>query len=104
LIGPGTINTLPMTTLDAYRDHGKPELRLEYNLESAQLVFSHLRTLGIDIDAITQQLETEGLKKFNGPFDELLRSLATRGGMQAATETQRSIFHHRAITGVAEKL
>lgn len=78
LIGPETINTLPKETLDAYRDHGQPEARLEQGLKHAEQVFRHLPNLGINIDEITQQLEDEGIDKFVKPFDQLLESLEER--------------------------
>lgn len=75
LIGPETVNTVPMETLDAYRDHGHPEARLEQGLDEAERAFRDLAELGIDIDAVTQQLENEGVDKFVKPFDELLQTL-----------------------------
>ncbi|MHB8629823.1 MAG: transaldolase [Aggregatilineales bacterium] len=76
IIGPDTINTLPIETLDAYRDHGKPEARLEQDAEHAAWILQQLPALGIDLDKITQQLENEGAEKFNKPFDKLMDSLA----------------------------
>ena len=75
LIGPETVNTLPPATLDAYRDHGHPTKSLEDGLERAEEVFLFLPEIGIDIDAVTQQLEDEGLEKFSKPFDNLLDAL-----------------------------
>jgi transaldolase len=75
LIGPETINTMPMETLDAYRDHGKPQARLDHDFESARQQLALLPQLGIAIDEITQQLENEGIEKFCQPFDELLETL-----------------------------
>jgi transaldolase len=75
LIGPETINTLPKETLDAYRDHGDPAPRLEKDLQQAEEVFHKLAEVDIDIDAATQQLEDEGIEKFNQPYDSLLETL-----------------------------
>jgi transaldolase len=75
LIGPQTINTVPQETLNAYRDHGDPAPRLEENIEEAREVFRLLSELGIDIDQVTQQLEDEGIEKFNKPFDDLTANL-----------------------------
>jgi transaldolase/glucose-6-phosphate isomerase len=75
LIGPETINTLPQETMDAYRDHGNPVLRLEEGITEAYDVLQHLARLGIDIDEVTQQLEDEGIEKFNKPYDSLMDSL-----------------------------
>lgn len=75
LIGKNTVNTLPMETLEAYRNHGEPQLRLETELDKAQQVLKGLAELGIDLDMMTQQLEDEGVKKFNQPFDKLMEAL-----------------------------
>jgi transaldolase/glucose-6-phosphate isomerase len=75
LIGPETVNTLPQKTIEAYRDHGQPAERIEENLSLADEVMSGLTDLGIDIDQITQQLEDEGVEKFNKPYDSLMTTL-----------------------------
>lgn len=75
LIGPDTVNTLPMETLDAYRDHGHPQLLLDKDRSVAEKVFQTLPKMGIDIDKITQTLEQEGVDKFNKSFDQLLEGL-----------------------------
>jgi transaldolase len=75
LIGPDTINTAPLETLDAFRDHGLAKASLETELAEAARVLKRLPTLGIDIDHVTQQLEDEGVTKFNKPFDKLLETL-----------------------------
>jgi transaldolase len=75
LIGPNTVNTLPAETFHAYRDHGQPELRLEDGLVHANGVLRQLPELGIDLDQVTQQLEDEGVEKFNQPFDRLLKAI-----------------------------
>ena len=76
LIGPDTVNTVPVETLDAYRDHGDPKARLEQDIERAGWILERLPELGIDIDKAAQQLEDEGVEKFNKPFDNLLDTLA----------------------------
>jgi transaldolase len=76
LIGADTVNTVPVETLDAYRDHGEPKARLEQDTEEADWVLQRLPALNINIDKVTQQLEEEGVDKFNHPFDELMETLA----------------------------
>ncbi len=78
LIGPDTVNTAPLETLDAYRDHGEPKARLEQDVEEARHVLERLPELGISIDNVTRQLEDEGVDKFNKPFDKLMETLAQR--------------------------
>jgi transaldolase len=75
LIGPETINTLPVETLNAYRDHGQPAVTLPEGLEKAAAVLQRLPELGIDLNRVTQQLEDEGVEKFNQPYDNLMRTL-----------------------------
>lgn len=75
LIGPETINTMPLETLEAYRDHGNPKLSLEQNVEKANWVFQKLPELGIDMGEVTKQLEKEGVQKFIDSFEKLIYSL-----------------------------
>ena len=76
LIGPDTVNTAPLETIEAYRDHGEPQARLEQSVDEARWVLDQLPQLGLDLDSMTQQLENEGVEKFNQPFDKLLATLA----------------------------
>lgn len=75
LIGPATINTVPVETLHAYRDHGQPALSLEQGVPEARQILDGLSTIGIELDAVTQQLEDEGIEKFVSAFDRLLTSI-----------------------------
>ncbi len=75
LIGPDTINTLPVETLNAYRDHGDPASRLEQGVDKARKVLEMLPEVGIDLMEVTQQLEDEGVEKFVKPFDKLMKAL-----------------------------
>ena len=79
LIGEETINTLPKKTMDAYRDHGDPEPRLEEDLKKAPEIFDALRELGLDINAQTKKLEDEGIRKFVEPYDSLMTILEEKG-------------------------
>jgi transaldolase len=75
LIGPDTINTVPVETLEAYRDHGHPERTLDQEVHKAYDVLDKLASVGIDLDAITQQLEDEGVEKFVSAFERLMSSI-----------------------------
>jgi transaldolase len=77
LIGPDTVNTVPLATLDAYRDHGDPKARLEQDIEEARMVLERLPELGISLGHVTQQIEDDGVEKFNKPFDKILQTLAS---------------------------
>jgi transaldolase len=75
LIGPETINTIPIETLDAFNDHGKPGNNLENDMDKATSVLAQLNTRGIDINIITQKLEDEGIEKFNKAYYKLLEAI-----------------------------
>ena len=78
LIGPDTVNTMPMETVDAYRDHGKPASRIREGTADAARKLAQLKEVGVDLAAATQQLEDEGVKKFIDPFDKLLASIEAK--------------------------
>lgn len=75
LIGKDTINTLPMETIDDFRDHGRVEDTLTKGIDRANEAMDGLKKIGIDIDDITQKLEDEGIEKFNKAYDKLLKSI-----------------------------
>jgi transaldolase len=80
VIGPDTINTIPVDTMNAYRDHGDPKPRLEQDAAKAGRILEQLSGLGINIDRVTQQLEDEGVDKFNKPFDKIMEILGQKTG------------------------
>lgn len=73
LIGERTVNTLPPATFAAYRDHGRPALRIADGILSAGPVLRQLAELGVDLNQITRTLEIEGVQSFAGSFESLLR-------------------------------
>jgi len=75
LIGAETVNTLPLATIDAFRDHGQSKKTLPGNVAQAQKAFDDLAKAGISMKAVTDQLEVEGLKLFADSFDDLMKSL-----------------------------
>jgi transaldolase len=78
LIGPDTVNTLPPATLDSFIDHGKVAETLTDGLDGARQQIAKLAELGIDLDAITQQLQEDGVMAFSKPFDALMKSIAEK--------------------------
>ena len=75
LIGPDTVDTVPLETVEAFRDHGVASATLEAGLDKATEILAKLPSLGIDLAAVTQQLEDEGIEKFNKPFEKLLSAI-----------------------------
>ena len=75
LIGPDTVNTLPVTTLEAFRDHGECRVSITEGLDEAAATMAALADLGIDISAVTDELQVEGVAAFSASFDQLLAAL-----------------------------
>jgi transaldolase len=78
LIGPDTVNTMPLATLEAYRDHGHPAVRLEQGAAEADHLLSRLSDVGIQLNDVVDQLEAEGIEKFIKPYDSLMNKLKAR--------------------------
>lgn len=75
LIGPQTVNTMPVETANAFRDHGKLGARLLENVAEAEATIKRLMQLGLDLNVVGEQLQHDGVKLFADAFDQLLSSL-----------------------------
>lgn len=75
LIGPDTVDTVPLETIEAFRDHGVAANTLEQGLDTATEILNKVKAAGINMDEVTQTLEDEGIDKFNKPFEKLLKSI-----------------------------
>ena len=85
LVAPLAVNTMPEATLRAFADHGEVRgdtVTSEY-LESNQ-VLNAIDALGIDYVEVTEQLELEGLAKFDASWDELCGTVEAALGEAAA--------------------
>jgi transaldolase/glucose-6-phosphate isomerase len=78
LIGPETVNTVPPATYTAIRDHGRVALTLEEGLDECRALFDELRDVGIDIRAVTEKLQKDGLDAFVNSFDTLAESIESK--------------------------
>ncbi|MCX5834224.1 MAG: transaldolase [Deltaproteobacteria bacterium] len=78
LIGPDTVNTLPPTTLEAFRDHGRVAVTLTEGLDAARARLSRLEALGISIGQITQKLQDDGVMTFARSLEGLLNSISEK--------------------------
>jgi transaldolase len=72
LIGAGTVNTVPDATLLAFRDHGEAAATLSADATGRQDQLAALVALGIDLDAVGDELQAAGLKQFDEAFAKLL--------------------------------
>jgi transaldolase len=75
LIGPQTVDTVPDATMAAFRDHGVASLTLTSNVPAAQQVLQQIAGLGIDLEAIGQDLLQAGLQQFDDAYAKLLELL-----------------------------
>jgi transaldolase/glucose-6-phosphate isomerase len=78
LVGPGTVNTVPPKTLEAFRDHGKALPTIQVNLDGARQTLEQLESLGISMEKVTAELEAEGVQSFADAFNSLLKTLDER--------------------------
>ncbi|MDX6480193.1 MAG: transaldolase [Gaiellaceae bacterium] len=85
LIGPNTVNTMPLETIEAFQDHG--EVRgdtVTEGIDEAHQVFADLAEAGVDYDDVVLTLEQEGVQKFADSFEELLQGVAAKRETVAA--------------------
>jgi transaldolase len=75
LIGPDTVDTMPLETIQNFRDHGRVMLTVGNDIEQAHKELAALEAVGIHYDQVTQQLQDEGVKKFADSFHELFKSI-----------------------------
>ena len=78
LIAPDSINTMPEKTMMAFKDHGQTRTTIADHLEEAERIFEDLKSVGIDINDVTEQLEAEGVKLFSDSFFSLLKEIAKK--------------------------
>ena len=75
LVGPDTVNTMPLKTLESFRDHGRVRLSIEDQLREAQAQLAALADVGILYDEVTRQLQEEGVQKFIDSFHTLFQCI-----------------------------
>jgi len=78
MIGPDSVNTVPPSTLEAFRDHGKAEITINQDLDDARQALTALENAGLSLDQITQSLEEEGVRSFTEAYDDLLETIQRR--------------------------
>jgi transaldolase len=86
LIGPDTVNTMPLETIEAFQDHGRiPGDTVLEGVDEARQLLDDLAAAGVDYDDVTATLEAEGVQKFDDSFEQIQDSIrAKRGALQAA--------------------
>lgn len=84
LIGLDTVNTMPPSTVDAFRSHGMCRPSLEENVSEAVAQWDALPRFGVDREAVLAKLETEGLDAFSRSFETLMGKLAAKRALLEA--------------------
>ncbi len=92
LIGPETVNTIPNATFEAFKDHGRAGVTLTANVEESRQVLDALAEIGIDMDEVTDQLQSDGVKAFADSYNDLL----------AALEAKRAELKAQLLTSLAD--
>jgi transaldolase/glucose-6-phosphate isomerase len=79
LIGPDTVNTMPEKTLEALLDHGKcPGDTVLRGVDEARKTLDELRSIGLDVEAVGEQLQKDGVALFTKAYEELLNTIESR--------------------------
>ena len=86
LVAPRTVNTLPPETFAAYRDHGNPVVRMQEGMAVAPERLKALAAAGIDLAAVTRELEDDGVAKFAASYTGVLGTIETKAGALAVAQ------------------
>jgi transaldolase len=75
LIGPETVNTMPLETIKAFQDHGQVRRTLDQGVDEARQLVADLAEAGVDVEDVANTLELEGVQKFKDSMEQLLAGL-----------------------------
>jgi transaldolase len=78
LIGPETVNTMPLETIKAFLDHGEVRRTLDSGVDDARQALREVEASGISMEQVTSELLTEGMSSFAKSFDELIESIESK--------------------------
>ena len=79
LIGPDTVNTMPLETVAAFQDHGiAKEGSLLEGADEARALLDELAEAGVDYGDVVETLEVEGVEKFSASFASLLEGIEAK--------------------------
>jgi len=105
LVGDNTVNTVPPKTLDAFVDHGKvrPDV-VEEDVSEAQAAIAGLEEVGVDLDAITEQLQRDGVEAFAASFQEMLDTIDEKSRRLLAASVDPQEMALGALTDDVERV
>ena len=90
LIGPDTINTMPLKTLEAFRDHGRVAPTLTDDPAAAATILQEAKALGLDLDGVTDTLVKDGVALFAKAFDALIAAVEDKRGRLAGKTSAKA--------------
>lgn len=100
LIGPDTVNTIPPSTFDAFRDHGRVEATLENDLDDANEVMESLEASGISLQEVADKLTDEAVTLFSDAFDKLIGVLEKHRLQRAAAVSNVSRMDYKVPSSI----
>ncbi|HEX5902220.1 MAG TPA: bifunctional transaldolase/phosoglucose isomerase [Actinomycetota bacterium] len=105
LVGPDTVNTMPMNTVDAVRDHGtvRPNAIWE-GRDDAKAHVERLAAEGISLSEVTDRLLEDGIVSFAKDFDALLETIGTKLDRVRAGHERRRTVLSTMLAPVTERL
>ena len=78
LIGPDTVDTMPLETIEAFLDHGRVERMLDRDINDARQALREVEASGISMERVTEELLAEGVASFAKSFDELIETIESK--------------------------
>jgi transaldolase len=78
LVVPDAINTMPEATLRAFADHGQSGRSFDWSAGAVEETLRRAEAAGVDLDAITAELERAGVESFCQSYEELLRRIDSK--------------------------
>jgi transaldolase len=78
LIGPETVNTMPIETINAFLDHGEIKRTLDTDIDNARQALREVEASGITMERVTGELINEGMASFQKSFDELIETIESK--------------------------
>jgi transaldolase len=78
LVAPDTVNTMPEATLEAFEADGTIARTADADVAGAHAILDQLAAVGVDLEDVAVQLESEGVASFVKAFDELHDSLQAK--------------------------
>jgi transaldolase len=78
LIGPETVNTMPIETINAFLDHGEITRTLDTDIDNARQALRAVEASGITMERVTAELIDEGMASFSKSFDDLIETIESK--------------------------